>query len=427
MNRIQGLACLSEYQEGEAIAQYIKVAHRTKKLRDIAILYRAHYQSRAIEEALIRQSIPYVIIGGTEFYERKEIKDILAYLRLIVNPYDRPSFFRVINAPTRGLGEKFEELFYNQWQEQPLMTFMQVGEYLLKNGGLPKARREALTSFLNVFSNTDASERPSIAIQRVIQATLYYAYIKAEHEEKEAEERIENVKELLHAVTYLEAQKPITLDSFLEDIALMHEKISNKKSADAITLMTLHAAKGLEFDTVIITGLEEGILPNGRSLNLLEHVEEERRLFYVGITRAQEHLLITHARHRYAFGQMTDQARSRFLDEIPQSYLPMHSCSFWKTIQFTEFFNLWLYGNEQKKNVVYVPSKIEKLSSGTKESTKSTTANHGAWRKNQPVHHKKFGIGTIETIEDQGDGNLYIQAKFKTGTKKISANFLEPI
>lgn len=427
-NRIQGLACLSEYQEGEAIAQFIKAAQRTKKLRDIAILYRAHYQSRAIEEALLRQSLPYVIIGGIEFYERKEIKDVIAYLRLIVNPYDRPSFFRVINSPARGLGEKFEELFSEHWQQQPLMTFMQVGEYVLAHGGLPKAKREALSSFLNIFTNADASERASIAIQRVIQATSYFAHLKNEYDEKEAEERTDNVKELMHAVAYLEAQKPTTLDTFLEDIALMHDKISKKKNADAITLMTLHAAKGLEFDTIIITGLEEGILPNGRSLNILEHVEEERRLFYVGITRAREHLLITHARHRYAFGNMTDQFRSRFLDEIPESYLPMHTCSFWKIPQFNEFFCQWLYGAEQKKNAVYIPGKSAQPSHPAQTEAQPTRA--GAtrtWRLHQPVQHEKFGIGTVEEIEDHGDGTMYIRAKFKSGSKKISANFLKPL
>jgi DNA helicase-2/ATP-dependent DNA helicase PcrA len=428
-NRIQGLACLSEYQEGEAIAQCIKVAQRKKKLRSMAILYRAHYQSRAIEEALIRHSVPYTIVGGIEFYERKEIKDMFAYLRLMVNPFDRPSFFRVVNCPARGLGEKFEELFYQTWNEQPLMTFIEVGELLIEQGSLPKAKRDALKNFLQVFEDADPTQKPSVAITHVVQEINYFQYLKHDGEEQEAQERIDNVKELLHAVTYVEDQKETTIASFLEDIALMHEKASKKHDADSVTLMTMHAAKGLEFDTVMIAGLEEGVLPNGRSLNLLEHVEEERRLFYVGITRAQEHLLITHARYRYTYGQMTDQQRSRFMEEIPSSHMPLHDCSFWKNQQFETFFNQWLYAGagQQAAAGIYVPTRTGTTATNLQPTKEAKTTQKCGWKKNQPVQHVKFGIGTVQQIEDNGDGTVYITAQFKIGSKKIASSFLTPL
>ncbi len=441
-DRIRTIACLSEYQEAEAIAHYLKAAAAKKqKLNSIAILYRTHFQSRAIEEALLKHSIPYKIIGGIQFYERKEIKDILAYLKLVVNPFDRPSFFRVINCPLRGLGNKFEEQFHAAWNANLFGTFKDIANQLVETKEVTGIKKDALLDFVKLFATVSHTDKPSKAVEHFIIATQYFSYLKETYDQEEALGKIDNVKELIQAINHLESLKVTTITDFLDEVALMQAQIqaeSNEK--DPVLLMTLHAAKGLEFETVILTGLEEGLLPSSRSLTMEESIEEERRLFYVGITRAQERLLLTYSRYRYNFGTMTDQRPSRFVQEIPPSTVPVFDASYWQTLQMTQFFSNWLSGNTNsmlrpvlqherlKKNSPFVSSDPE-FSEGESRNTTKSSLLRGAtsgWKKNQPVSHEKFGIGIIQDIELRATGNTILQIKFKSGSKKIDASFIKP-
>lgn len=428
-DRARVLTCLSEYQEAEALAHLLKIITTTKKsLRSTAVLYRTHFQSRALEEALIKHSIPYKIVGGVQFYERKEIKDLLAYLKLLINPYDRASFFRVINCPGRGLGAQFEEQFHARWNNEPFLTFKDIAQKLINENALTKNKQLSLSSFVAVFDSIHIDIVPSAAVETLVQKLNYYSYLKEEYDPQDALSRIENIKELIGALLHLEAGGVKTISQFLDEVALMQEhytKDNENKSVEPVLLMTLHAAKGLEFDTVILVGLEEGILPSTRSLNSEDQIEEERRLFYVGITRAQERLLISNCKFRYTFGTMTDQRPSRFVQEIPTRLAPTQDSSYWQHAQFVHYFGQWLSPSQLAES--YQKNSSYDYKSGTKNITPARTEqseNNVIWKKNQPVNHAMFGTGIVKDIEIRADKNYHLTVQFKTGTKKIDARFI---
>ncbi len=424
-NRIQILSCLSEYQEAETIAQMLTIIEQKQALNSVAILYRTHTQSRAIEEALIKQAIPYKIIGGIQFYERKEIKDLLAYLRLVANPFDRTSFFRIANVPSRGLGAKFEEQFYSIWHNQPFLTFHQIATTCIKEKMVVQSKARALQQFIGVFSDLEPTSKPSDAIEHIIQKTGYLSYLKNAYDPPDSQDRIDNIKEFIDAIKYFEANHGNTITLFLDDVTLMQEKMNTKKDQqDTVMLMTLHAAKGLEFDTVILSGLEEGLLPTSRALQQENAIEEERRLFYVGITRAKERLLLLHTKYRYTYGQMVDQSPSRFLHEIPPS-LPHDDCSYWKQIQLRTFFTDWL-GFKKKETSVITFQGTHVIKDKKGQPQKSIVhATLGSWKKHQPVIHKKYGTGTIKMVEKKEKNKIYVTVLFKSGIKKILADYLQ--
>lgn len=428
-DRARVMRCLSGYQEAEAFACSIKQFSKKQKLNSIAVLYRAHYQSRTIEEALIRHSIPYVIVGGIQFYERKEIKDMLAYLRLIANPFDRVSFGRVINCPPRGLGDKFQEQFYQIWDTQPFWTWHDAAEQMIAQKMIPPAKKATLEHVIKLLKSKSAFDKPRITLEFLLAELHYFTHLKNSYDPQEAEAKIENIKELLRATAHFEGIGLLTLTDFLAEIALLQERSSKKnEGSNNVQLMTLHAAKGLEFDMVMLSGLEEGSFPSTHSVYQPEAIEEERRLFYVGITRAREYLLLSTARYRYTFGTMTDQISSRFLDEIPESSAPRYDTSYWQEPQFQEFFASWFgtktaiaastvltFGSAKK-----IPTSVAPII--TERHAKSTTG----WKKNQPVKHKTFGVGVIQEVNKKG-ADTFITAKFKSGDKKIKAEFLEKI
>lgn len=426
-DRVLVLACSSEYQEADALASFFAINSKINNNENGAILYRAHYQSRSIEEALIKRGIPYTIIGGIQFYERKEIKDLMSYLRLIINPFDRTALLRVINCPSRGLGEAFEEQFYNRWQAEPFMKFNDIAQTLIKEGTLTPKKASALKSFIAVFDHLQPSDRPSTVLEVILKKTNYLSYLKEFYDEQEAETKIENVKELMQAIRHFETTRPSTsIGEFLDDVALLQEKIdlSKKDKEHAILLMTLHGAKGLEFDNVAIAGLNEDVLPSSRSVYSPESLEEERRLLYVGITRARERLVLSYARNRHMYGQMNEYAPSRFIREIPTSCFTRHDIGYCHQEQMDRIFRQWLAPEHSSSPSVITFTKTQVIS---KQAQEQEIQQESQWKKNQPVMHTTFGVGTIQEVERKKDGKLYITAQFKSGIKKIESSFLKTI
>lgn len=418
------LECLSDLQEASLIAQVIHVIARKEPRASIAILYRTHYQSRIIEEALINEAIPYKMIGGIQFYERKEIKDMLAYLRLLINPLDRISFQRVINCPARGLGEKFEELFMQTWSQNPFSSFKEIAKIIIDQDLTAKKQTASLQQFINFFEYELDLSSAAKTIEHFVKATGYLNYLTDSFEKTEAEEKKENVAEFIRAAHYFDEKKLAAgLVQFLDEIALMQEMISKDDSSlDRVNMMTLHSAKGLEFNNVILVGLEEGLLPSSQSIGQ-ENIEEERRLFYVGITRACEKLLITYSKYRNVFGKLDQQRPSRFLSEIPHKTIMHQTAGHWSRASFTVFFEEWING---AKKVM-----TQSLNSSTKPvitpNNTPTKLMSSGFKRLQAVKHATFGVGIAHDVEQKGDKTIVTVQFTHHGTKKIDGSFLQVI
>ncbi len=457
-NRVIRISCRSGYQEADIAAKIFQSLPKNTEFNQCAFLYRTHHQSRALEEALIEAAIPYRIVGGIRFYERKEIKDLLAYLRLIMNPFDRVSFFRVLNCPTRGLGAKFEALVGSLWQQEPLLDFHQILKKVREeySDTLSVKHISGLREFLETFEELNSSMQPDKALNEIIHRIGYRGYLKDSYEEREARTKRENIDELVSSAAAFASDKKkenISLEGFLHDVALMQEKLKDE-SDNCVQLMTLHSAKGLEFDLVIIGGLEEGLLPSSMSLNERAEIEEERRLFYVGITRARERLAILSAQNRMTYGQMNDQSPSRFLHEVPrkscidinaaESYPSEVNSAIYEFLGRTpEKSGIMTFGappsavkSRNKNDRPFTPSQPttfqqhpRKEKAFRKTPITSKSAGTGQWRIHRPVLHEKFGTGVIRAIERNADspGEFYITALFKIGEKKILSTFLKVI
>lgn len=437
------LECLSDLQESALVAQLINIMSKKESRASIAILYRTHYQSRIIEEALIKDSIPYKMIGGIQFYERKEIKDLLAYLRLIINPYDRISFFRVINCPLRGLGEKFEELFLQMWNQNPLSTYKEIIDLLIQQDLVSTKQQTAMQQFAQLF-NDEEIDLTSVGtiLEKLILNSGYIKYLQDSHDKKEAEEKRENVAEFVRAAQYFDENQKTGLTQFLDEIALMQELIKqDDTTVDRVHMMTLHAAKGLEFNNVLLVGLEEGLLPSNQSIGQ-ENVEEERRLFYVGITRAQEKLLITTSRYRNVFGKLDQQRPSRFLQEIPEHLTLRQAAAHWSRSGFQTFFEDWIAQRNLSpaKDIANIPSTAQFYKTPQPSMTKHVGAqNHhitqplapsgsntqvGPFKRLQTVKHATFGLGIAHHCEQKGDKFIVTVHFTHHGSKKIESSFL---
>lgn len=305
----------TESHEGELVVSRIKNAVNLKLRRnkDFAVLYRTNAQSRAIEEALIRYGVPYRIVGGVRFYDRKEIKDLVAYLRLLYQPADRASFLRIVNVPTRGLGnvsvQKFLDL--QQMSGLPIVNLLEQADRL--EGLTPKARKafadlgEMLARLKELVDDTPLPD----LIEAVIKRIGYLDYL--DDGTPQAEDRTENVKEL---ISVAREYADLGLAGFLEEVALISDLDAVQADQDAVLLMTIHAAKGLEFPAVFMIGMEESIFPHSRALYDQDEMEEERRLCYVGMTRAREELMLTSAASRMLYGTTQHNPPSRFLADI---------------------------------------------------------------------------------------------------------------
>ncbi len=318
---IRVLFLLDEQQEADYIAQAIlEAVEDGLRYGDIAVFYRVNAQSRVIEEALRRAGAPYEIVMGVEFYQRKEIKDVLAYLRLCANPADEVSFRRVINTPNRGLG-KGALAHVERFASEQGLNLLEAVCHPDIGQGLRAPARKGLAAFAKLM--TELIGMPQTPVEPFVEVVLQQTgYLEFLEKEANAQERQENVKELASAAAEFDQQygERATLTAFLEQVALVSETDDLDECSDVVHLMTLHASKGLEFPMVVIAGLEEGLLPHSRSIEG-DDVEEERRLCYVGMTRAKQRLVLTHAHRRTIFGAKQYMIPSRFLDEIPAELL----------------------------------------------------------------------------------------------------------
>jgi DNA helicase-2/ATP-dependent DNA helicase PcrA len=306
----------NEIQEAEWVVRQIRDLRISEKreLYDFAVLYRTNAQSRSLEEAFLRFNLPYKIVGGTRFYERKEIKDALAFLRFVYQPDDAVSFARIINLPPRGLGEVTLARL-EQWRQTTPLSILEACRTADRCPGLQPRAAAALQAFAALIDalRAEAQKQPvGPLLKLVLKRSGYLTFL--DDGSIQAADRLENVKELLSVA---ESYNELTLEAFLEEIALISDVDNYSESTDAVTLMTLHAAKGLEFPVVFITGMEEGIFPHSRALFDTDQMEEERRLCYVGFTRAKERLFLLYGNSRLLWGSTNHNPPSRFLIDIP--------------------------------------------------------------------------------------------------------------
>ena len=431
-----------EYHEGSYIVEQINHLRREEYMHnsDFAVLYRMNSQSRAIEDILRREDIPYKIIGGLKFYERKEIKDTIAYLRLIANQSDNLSFERVINEPKRGVGKTSLEKI------QQISSALGISEYeVVKNADqyVPKIY-ESTRTFVNTIEELKSLELPlEELIKQVLKKSGYTDSLKNENT-VEAESRIENIEEFLTvAIEFEKEAVDKSLNEFLNSISLSSDTDKLEETDDMVTLMTLHSAKGLEYPVVFLVGMEEGIFPGYQSMGEERELEEERRLFYVGITRAKRFLYLTLASKRTIFGSTSYNQPSRFLREIPKELLEGYEEALDGGRKSRDTFEdssfEWRYGNKStygSKVTTYKASSDDIPKENTynfKRSAESFLANiasrnnSGAdvskYKVGQRVYHRKFGEGVIKNLEKEGD-DYKVDLEFdKVGHKRLMAKF----
>lgn len=415
----------TERDEGHFVAGKIKEIVESGKhsYQDIAILYRTNAQSRVMEEVLLKSNIQYNIVGGMKFYDRKEIKDLLAYLRLIANPDDDISLARIVNVPKRGIGAS---------------TLDKIGEYALQAGmsindalnevdfmGLSARFTNTLIEFRDQVRNwNQMQEFLSVTelVEEVLEKTGYRDMLKAE-KTIEAEGRLENIDEFLSVTKNFEkTNEDKSLVSFLTDLALISDIDQADKeeegSQDSVMLMTLHSAKGLEFPVVFLMGLEEGVFPHSRSLMEEEEMEEERRLAYVGITRAENELFLTNARMRTLFGRTQMNPVSRFIGEIPDELIENLAEEVAKQARAQR---------QPSAGAGATPFGISKpriQQSVVRPVATKTGGDQVGWRVGDKVEHKKWGIGTVVSAKGDGaDKELDIAFPQPTGIKRLLAQF----
>ncbi|MCL4380473.1 UvrD-helicase domain-containing protein [Candidatus Dependentiae bacterium] len=422
-NRVLHLSCASGYQEGDVVAA---IAQIQKEAGKIAVLYRTHFQSRVLEELLLRSRIPYTIIGGIQFYDRKEIKDILAYLRLLVNPRDRIAFGRIINVPKRKLGSATVEAIMQAWDGTLFGTYQQAIELAISNNLVTGSKAEALQEFVQLMQQFSGDSRPSAIITALISAIHYLAYLRDEYDPQEAEEKTQNIQEFLRAASFYEANGIITVTQMLDEIALMQELMHEQpKEQSKVQLMTIHAAKGLEFNTVIVTGLEEGLLPSSKTIDDENAIAEERRLLYVAVTRAQERLILTHAGYRNSYGTTVSQDPSRFLQELPRTTVLSQDIAHMRGYQVQELLQEFMLGSKRQQTTVMTFGKQEQtVTPATQIINKQESRSDNSFRKFQSVHHPIFGLGIIQAVEERGNGSAILTIRFSVGIKTIDSSFV---
>ncbi|WP_251952541.1 ATP-dependent helicase [Salinibacter ruber] len=439
------MEALSEKDEAQKIERRVRDLHLRDGMEygDFAVLYRTNAQSRAIEEALRKENVPYRVIGGTSFYERKEIKDVLAYLKLLVNPNDTASLQRVINYPTRGIGDKTQERL-QRYAQQHSLSLWQAVERVEEIETLGTRAERAVGKFRRLIaryaSKAGTGSVPADELARdLIQDAGLLSELRKEHT-RENLQRWENVQELISALAeYVESTEDATISTFLQEVALMTDQDEAEEGDDKVTLMTLHAAKGTEFPVVFVAGLEEGLFPLEQATQEKAELEEERRLFYVGVTRAEERLYLSWARSRYRYGEQTSNTRSRFLEEVDSDVVRTEAGG--ELEQQTDRFSA-----EEGPSADYDemdPHYYRQDLSGDGGVTGSSDGlrriestdggggrrvvydeGHGEIVPGAQVEHQKFGRGKVQSLEGEGDkATAVVFFGSDVGNKKLKLKY----
>lgn len=391
-----------EIEESDFVADMIAKISReqNRSYKDFAVLYRANAQSRSVEDALNRSQIPYNIYGGTKFYERKEIKDLIAYLRVIQNPQDDISIKRIINVPRRGIGlrtiEKIEDRA-NLKQESIYSVLIDIET----NSDISTKARNSISEFVDNVIGTLRTMREvypvSKLIEKVIESIDYYGYIDELYkgDKDEAEERKDNVKEFISvAMEFEQTSEEKDLETFLTGVALTSES-SEEEEIDKVSLMTIHTSKGLEFPVVFIVGMEDGLFPIARAVRSMSdsEIEEERRLCYVGITRAKEILYLTLTQKRTLYGKTNPSIASRFMEELPKECIErLNSAE--KELSYSKAnYNVLDKYKQKYMNTINKTAVAKQVNATIKDKEKET--NIDDIKPGARVHHPKFGVGTV--------------------------------
>ncbi len=404
---VQMIPVIHERAEGETIVRRIQrqVDSGLRGYNDFAVLYRTNAQSRSLEEACLHYGLPYRIVGGQRFYDRKEIKDLIAYVRLLFQPEDRVSFERIVNVPTRGIGAKSLQNFF-EWQIQNGLTLNNALQQVNQCDNLTPKARKALNSFGDLMSDIRAGidESPVVSIiDSLIRRIDYLGYLDDRTPQGDA--RQENVKELLSVA---KEYQDMGLEGFLEEVSLVSD-IDTEQGGQAITLMTMHAAKGLEFPIVFMPGMEETIFPHSRALYDQSEMEEERRLCYVGMTRAREELYMLYSSSRMLYGGVQHNPPSRFLSEIDAEFVQNAGMQFdFGQRQQSSYgtkidpnYNPWDQSAPDTNDFNDEPHYIPEVNEGDQ------------------VRHQLFGVGTVVEI-DGTNVTVYFKGK---GSKRLDVSF----
>ncbi|UKM64187.1 UvrD-helicase domain-containing protein [Flavobacteriaceae bacterium GSB9] len=443
---------LTDADEGRYVASTIfdnKMNHQLGN-SDFAILYRTNAQSRSIEDALRKRDIPYRIYGGTSFYQRKEIKDVLSYLRLIINPADEEALKRVINFPPRGIGQTtIDRLIVaaNGYKRTMFEVMKNIDKTDVKvNSGI----KNKLQNFVTLIESYQVLNQTADVFELAEHVTRTSGLIKEFNKDgtPEGVARMENIEELLNGMKdFVEGQKELadatgSLAEFLEDVALATDMDNDKDDGDKVALMTIHLAKGLEFPYVYIVGLEEDLFPSAMSMNTRSELEEERRLFYVALTRAEKQAYLTYALSRYRWGKLVDSEPSRFIEEIDEQYLD--NVTPVEERRINPMLSADIFGDVEPNKVRYKPAKQapmkkgrpkgeqEKFQVSTPKKLKPVSQTNGSGNTNlfdgklavgNMVKHGRFGTGEVLKIEGAG-ADTKAEIKFQHGgVKKLLLRF----
>ena len=408
--KIQHFTAQSEHEEAAFIGDTIAKKHDIHGVPygDMAILYRTNAQSRVLEEALIKRALPYMMVGGTKFYDRKEIKDVLAYLRVLYNPFDDLSLLRIINVPKRSIGATTVAKLQDYARANGTSLFMTLTQLHLVDTIKGKTKEKLEEFGILIFTLVAEMEDKTVLdiLEAILDRTGYLAQLE-ESTDPQDQARAENIGELLSVAKDFQDTNPTgTVEDFLEQVALVNDVDSFEQEESKVTLMTLHAAKGLEFPIVFLGGLEEGLFPHSRTLMNPEEIEEERRLAYVGITRAEKELYISNATTRTVFGRTSSYLPSRFIDEIPEELVD---------------------GLRAKRKV---PDDIKRhvpqhMSVTSRPVTKPIVRNEviADWKVGDTAIHSKWGNGKVINVAGEGAG-MKLTIEFPTqGVRVVMAKF----
>ena len=408
--KIQHFTAQSEHEEAAFIGDTIAKKHDIHGVPygNMAILYRTNAQSRVLEEALIKRALPYTMVGGTKFYDRKEIKDVLAYLRVLYNPFDDLSLLRIINVPKRSIGATTVAKLQDYARANGTSLFMTLTQLHLVDTIKGKTKEKLEEFGILIFTLVAEMEDKTVLdiLEAILDRTGYLAQLE-ESTDPQDQARAENIGELLSVAKDFQDTNPTgTVEDFLEQVALVNDVDSFEQEESKVTLMTLHAAKGLEFPIVFLGGLEEGLFPHSRTLMNPEEIEEERRLAYVGITRAEKELYISNATTRTVFGRTSSYLPSRFIDEIPEELVD---------------------GLRAKRKV---PDDIKRhvpqhMSVTSRPVTKPIVRNEviADWKVGDTAIHSKWGNGKVINVAGEGAG-MKLTIEFPTqGVRVVMAKF----